>query len=124
MADGMSKEQFRRRVMEVLSEEMACEERWYYLSFASDRGFLGAVIIRAHGITDAMMRCNARGINPGGEIRAMPIPDDAPLPTEHCNKLLSLADLEAIFGPTGLVHADGSGADRVCSTCSEGRKDE
>lgn len=44
---------FKKRLEEELREELASPERWLYLSFADDDGFKGAVIIKAHGITDA-----------------------------------------------------------------------
>jgi hypothetical protein len=63
----MSTKQFRERVATVLRSELDEPERWHYISFAGEK-FLGVVIIKGHGITDATMKCNLLGINPGGQV--------------------------------------------------------
>ena len=48
--------------------------RWW-LSFADDDGFRGAVCIRAHTPMMAHLLVSARGLNPGGEVLILPMPD-------------------------------------------------
>lgn len=66
---------------------------WWYLSFVGEHAFLGACIVQARGMTSAIQVAHALGINPGGEVGAMHVPDPGPFPT---NQLLSRAELEAI----------------------------
>src|SRR5216684_837722 len=89
-------EQFRKRVTELLCQELALPARWLYLSFAAS-GFRGAVIIRAHGLTDALLQCNALRINPGGEVCAWPITDDQLPPEYFRRRLLSRAEVAFIW---------------------------
>lgn len=46
----------------------------YWLSFADDDGFRGAVIIHATEFTEAVMQASLRGLNPHGEVAGMKIP--------------------------------------------------
>ncbi len=50
--------------------------RYWYLSFASEKGFLGACILRARGPKHAVKVANQHGLNQGGEIMILPIPAD------------------------------------------------
>src|SRR5579864_719418 len=56
----MTDKEFKDRVTEVATMELAEPEKLMWLSFADDGddGFKGAIIIKAHGITDALMKCN------------------------------------------------------------------
>lgn len=94
-------QQFIDRISEVLTEELQTVERWHYLSFAEDRqdGFLGAVVIKAYGIADAILRCHNQSINPGGQVMAVEMPDDvvAQVPESHRNRLLSKKELQEIW---------------------------
>jgi hypothetical protein len=71
-----------------------------YLSFADDErgGFLGAAVIEARGMLDALTTANALGINPGGEVLTIDMPDGNIrfFPPEVRNKLLTRGDLEAL----------------------------
>lgn len=96
---------FRKRVAEVLREELEVPEHWIYLSFAEDvpDGFRGAVFIKAHGLADAVTKCNVLQINPGGQIVEIPIPPHAEcnLPPEcDRNRLLSKEDLLRLWPET------------------------
>lgn len=98
---------FRVRIKNALLEELKQPEIWYYLSFADEepKGFLGSVIIKAHGLTDATMKCNMLLINPGGEAIAYPITDamiaEYKITTEQlekvANRLLSKEEIKAVF---------------------------
>lgn len=75
---------------------------WWYLSFADDslpKGsqFLGVVIIQAHGLGDAASQAHMRGINPGGEVLGVDIPTDKVPPESYRNRLLSNAELLALW---------------------------
>ena len=93
----MNDEQFKNRITEVLKEELEEPEHWMYLSFA-DTKFNGGVIIKAHGITDALMKCNLLQINPHGEVMPFHFPDDFLLPDEkYRNRILTKEDILEIW---------------------------
>ena len=48
-----------------------------WLSFVNDGKFAGVIITEAMGIADAVCKCHALGINPGGEVMSFEIPEDA-----------------------------------------------
>jgi hypothetical protein len=60
----------------IIKEELAQPEHWWWLSFADESGFLGAVLTRAHGFVTAVTKTHMLGVNPGGEVRGMEIPDE------------------------------------------------
>jgi hypothetical protein len=96
----MKDEQFASRVNEVLQKELETPEKWLYVSFATETEFCGAVVIQAHGLTDALMKINALGINPHGEVLAFPIPDDGSfqMPEEKFrNVLLSKKQVKELW---------------------------
>lgn len=79
------------RIAAIRRQEVErAELRWWYLSFADDTGFLGAVVVEAFGITDALHQAHLRKINPGGDVRGLPWPADVglPAPSER-NRLLA-----------------------------------
>jgi hypothetical protein len=98
MKKKWKKGEFQARVAEVLRGEMDVPERWHYVSFA-DKVFHGAVIIEAHGVTDALTKCNILGINPGGQVFAVSMPDEiiAQVPDADRTRLLSKADILRIW---------------------------
>lgn len=97
----VEEEELRERgIREVMNKDLSQTERWWWLSFADPNKpegeqFLGVIITLAGGIGEATQKLWDMGINPGGEVKAYPYPDDVEPPPEHCrNKLLSKADLE------------------------------
>lgn len=89
----MNQEKFDARLKEILLEEADQPRRWWYLSFAGEKSFLGGAIVNAHGFIGAVMEARNRNINPGGEVQGHWIPDDKlPLP-RYRNRLLTLAEL-------------------------------
>lgn len=77
----------------------------FWLSFAGDDGFHGAVIVHAEDFVTAIMECNLRGINPHGECQGMEIPADAAvqIPDKWKNRILSrseCADFDAEMSGT------------------------
>lgn len=66
----------------------------WWLSFASDDGFLGACIVPGSDVATAAMAAHALGINPGGEVLGIPTPPDCidRLPKAFLGRLLSLEE--------------------------------
>lgn len=89
--------QLHARAQELLlieADEPLC---WWYLSFA-DKKFIGAVVIQARGVISARIGCARLGINPGGELLAVPIPSGCTLPNVlDCNRLLSEDEVRSIW---------------------------
>jgi hypothetical protein len=94
----MTKSKFKKRVAEVLLGELEEPERWHYVSFA-DKVFHGVVILKAHGITDAIRLCHALNINPGGQVMCVLIPDEiiAQVPETDRTRLLTKVDVQRIW---------------------------
>jgi hypothetical protein len=84
------------RIMQVLTGEFAEPEQWHYLSFAGDV-FLGAAIVKAHGIVHASLVCHGLGINPGGQVLGAPIPDDKLPAKQYLNRLLTREDIQEFW---------------------------
>lgn len=57
-------------LMRLACEEAArSDERWWYLSFADEAGWLGGTVVKARGMAFATMEAHRLGVNPGGEVR-------------------------------------------------------
>lgn len=77
----------------------------YWLSFCDGdlpKGsqFLGVVIAPGNDLKEALRWCWRHEVNPGGEVGAVEISDDAPVPPEFRGILLQkdkIAELEAIM---------------------------
>jgi hypothetical protein len=88
----MRERTWKARFAKKLKEEMNEPKKWIYLSFA-DENFNGAVVIKAHGIGTAVREAHRLGINPGGQVLGVEIPDER-LPSEQFrNRLLSKEDI-------------------------------
>lgn len=82
----------------LLEEELNKPLQWFYLSFADDSGFRGAVIVEARGITSALLRCNVLGVNPHGQVMGLAIGEwPSHLSTEIRERVLSKDELNSIF---------------------------
>jgi hypothetical protein len=81
----------RDRTLEQIATRTETPKRAFWLSFAGDGGFRGAVIVHAEDFTTAVMECNLRGINPHGECQGMEIPTEATaqIPDKWKNRILS-----------------------------------
>lgn len=79
----------------------------YYLSF-SDGAFLGAVWIRAFGPRHAIVRTGQLGINPGGHVKIVRVPDNVPAsalpPADYYDRLCDLETLKRILPGQEIVH--------------------
>lgn len=69
---------------------------WYYMSFANNEEFLGALIIEADNEFDMMIKSHLSGHNPGGEIQFLTIPEEAidKLPDKYKDRLLTREEVE------------------------------
>jgi hypothetical protein len=82
-----------------MKEELETPERYMWFSFA-DNGFKGAVIVKAHGVSDGLMKINLLGINPGGQVMAVDIPEETSslVTPDMTNRLLSREDIDKYAG--------------------------
>jgi hypothetical protein len=68
----------------------------WWLSFANVQ-FLGVVIIEREEFSEAYALAIALGLNPGGEMQAVPIPEaHRAVSRRHANKLLSKDDIQKL----------------------------
>ena len=78
-------------------------ERWFFMSFAdgslpAGTQFLGGCFVQAGSLPAAITLSHALGINPGGEVRVMELPEDAVedhVPERDRYRLLSRQEIEA-----------------------------
>ena len=62
-------EQRRAGIEKMIEQERQQKAGWWWCSFSDkEKGFLGVVIVRAQGITTAIIEARRIGINPGGEV--------------------------------------------------------
>jgi hypothetical protein len=78
----------------------------FWLSYADDNGFRGAIIIDAESDLDAVARTHRLGISPGGQVMMVRVPvetmslESRRKHETHVERLLSLADLQELsFSP-------------------------
>jgi hypothetical protein len=95
----MTDEEIRARMRSMLADERDTKPlTWWWLSFADGtrpKGsqFLGAVLVRAHGTTDAVLQSHRLGLNPGGEVLSVQAPDGYEPNEKYVGRLLSKADI-------------------------------
>lgn len=87
---------FFNRVATLFSEELDHPMQYFYLSFAGDT-FNGAVVVKAHGITDAMFKVNALDINPGGEALCVLIPENKTPDPKFCDRILTKDEAQQMW---------------------------
>ena len=89
----------------MMKEEMSGNPKeWLYLSFADETGFLGGAIVQGWGTITATFQAHNLGINPGGEVLCMDIPQDRVI-KETTNRLLSKVDMDFYYGKNPLGDA-------------------
>lgn len=112
----------------------------WWMSFASNRGFLGVIIVIANTLDEAQVLVTKAGINPGGEIASFSFtessfvdPDEAQaIANLPLMKLLSAADLTAAgVGGMSLAEAEADGGidmdkvedslELICECCNPPR---
>jgi len=88
-----------RRIREAYAREQDDPERWFWMSFAGDEGFLGVIIIRARGIASALELTHELGINPGGSVAFHELFDNVVernVPEAYRGRLLTSAEIEEL----------------------------
>lgn len=85
-------------IEEMLAEDMARPEQQWWLSFVDPgkpegKRFLGVAIVRGGGMQEAIQNAWAIGINPGGEVQAVPIPDEHAY-DKYLNRLMAAEELK------------------------------
>lgn len=70
-------------------------ESWWWLSFIDEisRANIGVCIIRGKNISSAVVAAHSLGINPGGEVLGVKIPDDALDLQLGTNRFISASEL-------------------------------
>lgn len=100
----MRERTWKARRHKLLTEEANQPEGWWWLSFADDDGFLGAVLTQAKGFINAVQKTHDLGINPGGEVKAVQLPDNiAAHPKfatheQYADQLLTKKDIDNKLG--------------------------
>lgn len=72
-----------------------------YLSFANDERLLGAILMRGTDLVEMVKRAHRLGVNPGGQVLAVVVPDElaVKIGPESLDRLLSIDEIETILGP-------------------------
>ncbi len=71
---------------------------YWWLSFATDEGFRGVVILRARSMEEAVTISHRLKLNPGGQVAGFPMPASVVPPLSHVGRLLSKAELNSLGG--------------------------
>ena len=82
------------RTLDVIFSRKEVPATAFWLSFAGEDGFHGAVIVHAEDFLTALTECNLRGINPHGECQGVLIPAEAAalISDQWKNRILSRED--------------------------------
>src|SRR5205085_536172 len=86
------------RIERLLTEEANQPMRHWYLSFV-DGHFLGGAIVEARGFTSALQRTHELGINPGGEVLHVLVPEEKVhlIHPSQKNRLLTKSEVERLW---------------------------
>lgn len=84
-------------VDKCLEEMLNPDPAWYWLSFIDPdrpqgRRFLGVAVVRAEGPLSATNKAHDLGINPGGEVAIIRLPDDYKVIPEYVHRLLRVEE--------------------------------
>ena len=77
---------------------------YWYISFATDDGFLGATVVEGNSAKSALAAATLRGLNPGGEAAILEVPpesESSPDVVAMKNRLVSEAEMLAMGGIKG-----------------------
>lgn len=94
-----TREEFEQRVRDVQAQEQEqyVANDWWYLSFASETGFLGGLYLEAQGPMGAIQRAHEIGQNPGGEVRVLgPMPGLELCPKQYLGRLLTEEEIATV----------------------------
>lgn len=102
----LTEEALQKRKDELLAADLAAPRQYWWLSFCDPERpksskFLGATIVVAGGIVEAMYEARLHGCNPGGEIQGVSLcyVDDCAKPDQVAfmlNTLRSKTEMEAL----------------------------
>lgn len=86
-----------QRMAEQASPRAAVEMRppYWWLSFADERGFLGATVVPGSSFEDALTAASLLGVNPGGDVQGIEILGGSLGPFES-GRLYSKEDINKI----------------------------
>lgn len=93
----MNKTSFNKRALPVILKEQEGSLQWYYGSFATEKDFLGAVVMQAHGPVTLALGAHRLGINPGGQLLALSLPNEELPGKKWRNRLLSREQVQQIW---------------------------
>ena len=104
----MTEDEIKHRMVELLEREAEQPNSGWYLSFAGEDGWRGAVMVLARGFTSAVQVANRLGINPGGEIAGEHLPMEffTKVPDKYKDRLLNRDDLDQFDKDMGCVLSD------------------
>jgi hypothetical protein len=95
---------------------------YFYFSFASEKGFLGAVVVEAEDTESAIAEVNRRGLNPGGEALILPFPEGSEgtegLPVNRLISREEIVDARRVGDLSEEEQSEIEGT-RVCEECNE-----
>mgnify|MGYP001434113113 CR=1 FL=1 len=98
----------------------------WFISFATDDGFLGATVVAAEDDAGALEEATRRGLNPGGEAVIIQVPPEADGGADMTRLLNRLADKEEMLAHGGKRIGDMSDDERarldasfVCDKCND-----
>ena len=95
----LTTEEFTARMRELILAESPQPARIWYLSFVNEDCWLGGMLIRAPGLTHAVMISHFLKINPGGELFGLEYFDHGELTDPDLCRLLTLDECKALLGP-------------------------
>lgn len=100
----MDEAEFQQKAQEIAELTASDEASGWWLSFADTdlepgSQFLGASVVVAANLTDALTKSHEQGCNPGGQVKISgPIPPElvATIPPEYINVLMTRAQCEEL----------------------------
>ena len=97
MRERTLKARIDREINRCIDAELSRTERpakMWWLSFADDTGFKGAVIVHANDFVEALFQANLHQCNPHGECQGMPVPEGREIPEKWKYRILTRAECE------------------------------
>jgi len=70
---------------------------WWWLSYADDDGFNGAIICKGNDLIDAVTQCKRMGLDLHGQVLGVPFPSGLTPPSMFVERILSKSECDA-FG--------------------------
>lgn len=94
----MTDAQIEKRIADLLAAEQSQPLEWLWLSFSDEDGWRGGCYVEARGMIGAIRWTHRMGITPGGQVKAVAVPEGGLPGPEWRNRLLKQADLDVIDG--------------------------